>query len=80
MLTLQEKRKMWRRVCRDFPGDAMMQEVHLIREVMSALEKKGEGRNYRELSVLTRRECAELLKHVTPARRSRETATVGGKQ
>jgi len=71
MLTTREKRRMWRRVCEDFPSDRMMQEVHFIGEVLVALKKRNPAKTYEELAELTREECAEFVKSAPQGAASR---------
>lgn len=63
MLTLDEKKVMWQHVCKEFPSDAMLRDLHFIRALMAALRKKVKGsKSYRELSPMVREEFVEWLK------------------
>ncbi len=64
MLTKQQKLEIWRRACEDFPDDEMMQELHVIGEILTALRSQGQARPWQKLGELARREYADLLKHL----------------
>ena len=72
MLTQQQKQRIWRRVRRDFPEDEMMQQLHLIRGFMAAIEKRHATKSLQEVSELARHELIEWQK----ARRSRQSTHV----
>jgi hypothetical protein len=62
MLSLEEKKEMWNRVCKEFPYDAMMRDLHMIRELFSALDRRLPAKSHRQLSGLVRQEFSELRK------------------
>ena len=45
----EEKEVLWNKVLREFPSDIMMRDLHFIRELIFALKKKEEGKNYHRL-------------------------------
>lgn len=53
----EEKGRMWKRVSKEFPSDAMLRDLHFIRELMSALKKKG----LKDLGVAAREEFRSWL-------------------
>ena len=61
MLPHKEKKKIWEKVCKTFPNDHMMRDLHFIRELMSAL-RKNERVNYKDLGLLVREEFTNWLK------------------
>lgn len=62
MIPIEEKEKMWKKVLNDFPSDPMMRDLHFIRELISSLKKKEEGKTYMELSEIAREEFIDWLK------------------
>ena len=61
MLPFKEKKKIWGNVCKEFPNDQMMRNLHFIRELMSALRKNKKA-NYKDIGLLVREEFTDWLK------------------
>ena len=62
MLPIKEKKKIWEKVCKEFPNDQMMRDLHFIRGLMSALRKNKKA-NYKDLGLLVREEFNDWLKN-----------------
>lgn len=62
MIPVEEKEEMWEKVLKDFPSDPMMRDLHFIRELISALKKKDQGKTYMELGEIARKEVIDWLK------------------
>nr|MDO8081246.1 hypothetical protein [Candidatus Freyarchaeota archaeon] len=72
MIPLEEKEKMWKKALKDFPSDPMMRDLHFIRELIFALNKKEEGKTCLQLSEIAREEFIDWLK-VHPKAKKFET-------
>ncbi|MFQ6128843.1 MAG: hypothetical protein ACE5QW_08095 [Thermoplasmata archaeon] len=61
MITLEEKEKMWKKVSEEFPSDAMLRDLHFIRELMAAIKRRKKSRTYEDLGLLAREEFLSWL-------------------
>lgn len=63
MIEVKEKEELWLRVSKEFPSDPMLRDLHFIRELMDAIERRlEEPKTIDEISYLVRKEFAEWLK------------------
>ncbi len=62
-IPLEEMGALWRNMPKEFPSDPIIRDLHLIRELMTAIRKRAEKvMSYREIGSIARKKFAEWLK------------------
>jgi DNA-binding sugar fermentation-stimulating protein len=62
LIEMEVKKKLWEKVCNEFPDDPMLRDLHFIRELMDIVEVKSKTPiEHKELSKVVRKEFKEWL-------------------